>query len=51
MVVANRESIAGRICRLGHGLQTRELGVHLGGVLHLRRAEEERARKTSDNLG
>jgi hypothetical protein len=40
----------GILARLGHGLQTRQLGVHLGGVLHLRRAEEH-ARTTSDNLG
>ena len=40
----------GILARLGHGLQTRQLGVHLGGVLHLWRAEEH-ARTTSDNLG
>ena len=32
------------------GTIARQLGVHLGGVLHLWRAEEH-ARTTSDNLG
>ena len=40
----------GSLARLGHGLQTRKLRVHLGGMLHLRRADEC-ARTTSDKLG